>query len=117
MYKILYELVTYNPDNRLLEIDSNTFLGIFYKVENENLEEINKILDYYLNKKNILKKSEKVTKILKECSHSSFFKLIFEKENDILIKLIEKKQYNDENESNQFNNPQSPFKYIIIMKK
>ena len=24
-------------------------------------------------------KSEKVTKILKECSHSSFFKLIFEK--------------------------------------
>ena len=106
LYKILYELVTYNPDNRLLEIDSNTFLDIFYKVENENLEnleEINKILDYYLNKKNILEKSEKIKTILKECSHSSFFKLIFDNENDTLIKLIEKIQYNDENASNQFN--------------
>ena len=106
LYKILYELVADDQDYHLSKTDINTFLDLLYKIDNENsenLKEINKIFDYYLNKKNIFEKSENVNKVLKECSNSNFFKLLFDEENKSLIKIIQNIQYNDEAASNKFN--------------
>ena len=106
LYKILHELIIYYETAELQQEDENAFLDLFYKTSKENkenLEEICKIFDYYITKKNIIEKSKNINKERKECSNTSFFIVLFYFAFDSLINIIYKIQKNNEDVSDKFN--------------
>ena len=111
LYKILYGLITYYPNAELQQLDNNSFLDLFYKIEKEseeNLKEISKIFDYYISKKNIIEYNEiqgneALINELKQNLNDNLFKLLFDGAVEALVKLIHKIQYNDKEASNRFN--------------
>ena len=106
LYKILHELIINYETAELQQEDENAFLDLFYKTSKENkenLEEICKIFDYYITKKNIIEKSKNINKEIKECSNTSFFIVLFYFAFDSLINIIYKIQKNNEEISDTFN--------------
>ena len=106
LYKIFYEIITYYPNSELDRIDVDSFLDLFYKTKEENkenLEEICKIFDYYIMKKNIVGISQTINKVLKDDLSDAFFKILFDYSKDALIKIINQIQYNNKEISDKFN--------------
>ena len=109
LYKILYEVITYYPNAELQQLDKNSFLDLFYKtnLENneskENLEEICKIFDYYISKKNIIDISKTINREMKEYLNVGFFQVLFDWAIESLIIIINKIQKNNIELSNKFN--------------
>ena len=107
LYKIFYELITYEPNAPLANIDKNSFIDLYYGIKEEtnqeNFKDISNIFEYYIVKKNILDKNEKVKKILTEDSNFSLVKILFDESKDTLIKLIQKLQCDNKGVSDAFN--------------
>ena len=107
LYKIFYELITFNPDAYLIHIDENSFIDLFYGVREEenpdNYKDISNIFEYYIDKKNILEENDKINKVLIEDLNDTLIILLFDESKKTLLKLIQKIQYNNKEISDMFN--------------
>ena len=107
LYKIFYELITFNPDAYLIHIDENSFIDLFYGVREEenpdNYKDISNIFEYYIDKKNILEENDKINKLLIEDLNDTLIILLFDESKKTLLKLIQKIQYNNKEISDMFN--------------
>jgi len=107
LYKIFYELLTYNQNEQLNHIDENSFIDLFYGIKEEenpeNFKDISNIFEYYIVNKNILDKNERVRKLLTEDSNFSLVKILFDESKPTLIKLIQKLQCDNKGVSDIFN--------------
>ena len=102
LFKMLFELI---KDEYLSEIIEESFLVVYYRVFNENKEnipEIFKILEDLICNKKILEKSEKVKKEFDETFNIFSIINLFDSSIESLILLIKGLQINNENYSNLF---------------
>ena len=106
LYKIFYELITYNQNEQLNHIDENSFIDLFYGIKEEenpeNFKDISNIFEYYIVNKNILDKNE-IKKLFIEDSNFSLVKILFDESKPTLIKIIQKLQCNNKGVSDTFN--------------
>ena len=120
LYKILYESVKTLSEADLQKISSDSFLDLYYKTEEEteeNLEEIFKVFDYFITKKNLIVNNENTIKVLKEDLKASFFIALFDKAFETLINIINKMQNNDEETTDKFNMNIIPKLYSYCLKE